>query len=174
MKRVLRRQVVAYVLGVITAISGFAVGVAWAGHDATGETVQACVNRLLGSLYMQHTISGNNQACLRGDQTIEWSIAGPQGLPGATGATGPAGATGPTGAAGGQGATGPQGATGADGAPGTEGPAGPAGTITSARSPNGVFTITLSDQGILLGGPNGTFTVDFEGARMNTIGGATP
>ena len=27
---------------------------------------------------------------------------------------------------------------------------------------------------ILLGGPNGTFTVDFEGARMNTIGGATP
>jgi hypothetical protein len=34
-----------------------------------------------------------------------------------------------------------------------------------------VFTITLSNAGILLKGPNGDVHVDFSGARLNTTGG---
>ena len=52
------------------------------------------------------------------------------------------------------------------------GPQGPAGSLNNAVSPNGLYTITLSNQGILLKGPNGTFTVNMAGAQMNTIGGA--
>ena len=87
MRRLSWRQALAYALGLMTATAGFAVGAAWAGHAATGGSVQACVNRLLGSLYLQNTISGK-QPCLRGDATIEWAVTGPQGDPGPAGVDG--------------------------------------------------------------------------------------
>ena len=149
MRRLSWRQALAYALGLMTATAGFAVGAAWAGHTASGGSVQACVNRLLGSLYMQNTISGK-RPCLVGDATIEWGITGPQGPPGA------------------------QGAAGSPGANGGPGPAGPAGSLNNARSANGLYTITLSNQGILLKGPRGSVTISGAGAQMNTIGGATP
>jgi len=150
MRRLSWRQALAYALGLLTATAGFAVGAAWAGHTASGDSVQACVNRLLGSLYMQNTISGN-RPCLRGDSTIEWSITGPQGI---------------------QGIQGVPGKDGAPGAQGATGPAGPAGSLNNARSANGLFTVTLSNQGILLKGPRATITISGAGAQMNTIGGA--
>ena len=157
MRRLHRRQAVAYVLGVLTAGGGFAVGAAWAGHAAAGDnTVHACTQKGNGTLYLQ----GPTGACRPGDQTVEWSITGPQGD---TGPQGPKGETG---------ATGPKGETGATGPKGDPGP--PGQNILTAESPNGLFTFTVSDSGILIGGPNGTFTVDFAGARMNTIGGASP
>lgn len=64
--------------------------------------------------------------------------------------------------------------TGPVGPQGQQGARGPAGSITSAKSPNGLFTITLSNKGILLAGPRGTLTINLTGAQMNTIGGATP
>jgi hypothetical protein len=149
---VFRRQALAYALGLGTAVAGFGVAAAWAGHTAGGGTVLACVRHESGTLYLQNTRS-RRSPCERGDTATQWSVTGPQG---------PQGAQGPTGAA------------GANGAPGAPGAAGPAGSLNSATSPNGLFTITLSDQGILLRGPNGKVTVDLAGARMNTIEGATP
>jgi len=151
MRRLFRRQFLAYALGLMTATAGFAVGAAWAGHAASGGSVQACVAKGRGTLYLQNTRSGKKLACNRGDATIVWAVTGPQGAPGAPGAPG---------------------AKGADGAPGATGPAGPAGSLNSARSANGLFTITLSNQGILLKGPRGTLTISGAGAQMNTVGGA--
>jgi hypothetical protein len=145
MRRLHRRQAIAYVLGVLTAGGGFAVGAAWAGHAAAVDnTIHACVQKGTGTLYQQTAAGG----CKPGDTTLEWSITGPQGIQGI------------------QGSQGPQGPKGDQGAPGKN--------ILTAKSPNGLFSITVSNSGILIGGPNATFTVDFEGARMNTIGGASP
>jgi hypothetical protein len=137
MRRLSWRQALAYALGLMTATAGFAVGAAWAGHSASDNSVNACVQKGNGTLYLQ-TASG---ACKPGDQTVTWSVTGPQG---------------------------PQGLQGATGA------TGPAGSITSAFSPNRLYTITLSNQGILLKGPRGAVTINGYGAQMNTIGGATP
>ncbi len=142
------RQAMAYALGLITATAGFAVGAAWAGHTATGGSIQACVARARGTLYLQNTRSGKKQACERGDTATSWSITGPQGIQGVTGAAG------------------------APGAPGAAGAAGPAGSLNDAVSPNGLYTVTLSDQGILLKGPQGNVSVNLNGVQMNTIGGA--
>jgi hypothetical protein len=87
MRRLSWRQALAYALGLMTATAGFAVGAAWAGHSASDNSVNACVQKGNGTLYLQ-TASG---ACKPGDRTVTWSITGPQGLQGATGATGPAG-----------------------------------------------------------------------------------
>lgn len=142
MRRLHRRQAIAYVLGVLTAGGGFAVGAAWAGHAAAGDnTIHACVQKASGAFYQQ-TAAGD---CRPGDQTVEWSITGPQGIQGIQGPPGPKGDQGP-----------------------------PGKDILTAASPNGLFSITVSNSGILIGGPNATFTVDFQGARMNTIGGASP
>lgn len=149
MRRVFGRQVLGYALGVLTALAGFAVGAAWAGHSATGNVIHACADREDGTLYLQDR-GKKKDGCEKRDTTVEWSITGPQGIQGIQGIQGP------------KGDTGDQGATGAAGAP---------GSISNASSPNGVFTITLSNAGILLKGPNGDVHVDFSGARMNTIGG---
>lgn len=151
MRRLSWRQALAYALGLITATAGFAVGAAWAGHAATGGSIQACVRHESGTLYLQNTRSGKKQACDRGDTATSWSITGPQGPQGIQGVTGAAGAA---------------------GAPGAAGATGAAGSLNNAVSPNGLYTVTLSDQGILLKGPNGNFTVNLTGVQMNTIGGA--
>jgi len=148
------RQALAYALGLMTATAGFAVGAAWAGHAATGGSIQACVRHETGTLYLQNTRSGKKQPCDRGDTATSWSITGPQGPQGIQGVTGAAGAPGAAGAA---------------------GAAGPAGSLANARSANGLYTVTLSNQGILLKGPRGSVTINGYGAQMNTIGGvATP
>jgi hypothetical protein len=158
MKRLLRRQVLTYALGVLTASAGFAVAAAWAGTSVTGNTITACASKGEGTLYMPSAAKDKQREnggglCRRGDQTVLWSITGPQGPQGI------------------QGIQGPKGDPGAQGAQGAQGPP---GSITRAVSPNGAFTVTLSNRGILLGGPNGSFTVNFEGVGANTIGGATP
>jgi hypothetical protein len=66
MRRLFRRQALAYALGLLTAIAGFAVGAAWAGHSASDNTVSACIQKGSGTLYLQ-TAAG---ACKPGDQTV--------------------------------------------------------------------------------------------------------
>jgi len=156
MRRLSWRQALAYALGLMTATAGFAVGAAWAGHAATGGSILACVRHESGTLYLQNTRSGKRQACDRGDTTTSWSITGPQGIQGI------------------QGVPGKDGTPGATGASGATGPVGPAGSFSDARSANGLFTVTLSNQGILLKGPRNTITISGSGMQMNTIGGATP
>lgn len=150
MKRLLHRQVLGYALGLLTAVAGFTVGAAWAGHSATGNnTLTACESREDGSLYMFDR-GREKDGCRKRDTTVQWSITGPQGL---------------------QGIQGIQGLQGTQGLKGDQGTRGADGSLSSAVSPNGVFSITLSNAGILLKGPNGDVHVDFSGARMNTIGG---
>jgi hypothetical protein len=146
MKRLLRRQVLGFTLGLLTAAAGFAAATALAGHTDTGGTITACAGKDTGNLYLPADRKKN--ACRRGDETVTWGITGPQGPQGIQGIQGPKGDQGPQGAQ------------------------GPAGSFTRAVSPNGLFTATLSDLGIMLKGPQGTFTVDLRGARMNTVGSA--
>ena len=61
---------------------------------------------------------------------------------------------------------GPKGDTGPQGAKGDTGATGPAGTFENASSPNGVFTVSLTDAGIVLHGPMGDVTVDYDGAQV--------
>jgi Collagen triple helix repeat (20 copies) len=169
MERVHGRQVLSYALGVVTAAAGFAAATAWAGvgSSADDNTIHACVGDG-GSLYLQFAtreLVRKNEPCKKGDQPITWNITGPQGL---QGKTGPAGLAGPAGA------TGPAGPAGTQGPAGPAGPQGPAGSITKATSPNGVFSISLSNRGIVLAGPNGAVTVTFEGAGIDTTGGPKP
>ncbi len=145
MRRVFTRQVLGYMLGLLTAFAGFAVGgVAFAGHSATGDnTLTACASQVDGSLYLVDR-GKKTDGCRKRDTTVVWSITGPQGI---------------------------QGPKGDKGDKGDQGPRGADGSVSHAVSPNGVFTITLSNSGILLKGPNGDVHVDFAGVRMNTIGG---
>lgn len=144
MKRLPGRQLTAYGLGVVTAVAGFAVGTAWAGHSADSGTISACVQHGNGSLYLKDA-----GGCKKNDTPISWSITGPQGPKGDKGAQGDTGATGP------------------------QGPAGAAGTFSNAKSPNGIFSVTLGNSGIVLRGPNGKVVVDFGGAHVVTIAGAS-
>jgi hypothetical protein len=147
MKRLLGRQTVAYGLGLLTAGAGFAAGSAWAGHAATPGTISACQRHESGTLYIP--TKETKYACKKRDTAVAWSITGPAGP---------------------QGLKGDPGANGANGAPG---PQGPPGTITNAKSPNGVFTVTLSNSGIVLKGPTGKVVVDFSGAHVVSLTGAS-
>ena len=149
MRRLLRRQVLAYVLGLATALAGFAVGAAWAGHTADPNTITACASRHDGSLYL-FTHGKKRDGCDRGDATVTWGITGPQGPVGATG---------------------PQGPQGAPGAKGDKGDKGDAGTFTLAKSPNGLYTVSMNDRGITLKGPAGSLVVNRNGAQVLTIAG---
>ena len=147
MRRLLRRQVLGYTLGLLTALAGFVVGTAWAGHSATdNNTITACASHGDGSLYLFDR-GKHLDGCRRRDTTVLWNITGPQGIQGIPGTPG------------------------AKGDKGDQGPAGADGSVRKAVSPNGVFTLTLSDAGILLKGPNGSVHVDFSGARILTAGG---
>jgi hypothetical protein len=139
MRRRLRKQGLAYALGVVTALAGFTVGTAWAGHKAGDNTIRACANKSSGVMTLLATGS-----CKSSETLVEWSITGPQG---------------------------PQGIQGPKGDTGDRGPKGDAGTINRAVSPNGVFTVTLGNAGILLKGPRGSVKVDFQGVRLSTVGG---
>jgi hypothetical protein len=140
MKRLLGRHGLGYVLGLLTAVGGFAAGAAWA-HSTAAGTISACTNKLTGLLYTPSPATKG--ACLKGDQVLEWSITGPQGP---------------------QGLQGPQGPKGDKGDPGT------AGTLRKVVSPNGLFKITVSNAGILVSGPRGALTIDFGGAHVSTGG----
>ena len=68
MRRLYRRQFLAYALGLLTATAGFAVGAAWAGHAATGATrCNACVQKRATAARTSRT-RGAEQACKPGDQ----------------------------------------------------------------------------------------------------------
>src|ERR1700759_4569614 len=142
-----------------TAVAGFAVATAWAGIGSASDanTIHACVAND-GTLYLQFAtrkLIRKGEPCERGDQPITWSITGPQGLQGKQGLQGLQGLQGPKGDTGAAGANGAPGATGPQGPKGDTGATGPAGTITKAVSPNGVFSISLSNRGILVAGPHG-------------------
>ncbi len=98
----------------------------------------------------------------KGDAGLN-GTTGPQGDPGPTGATGSPGAIGASGPAGPKGDSGATGASGAQGASGERGPAGPQGPPGGAAnltSPNGLYSITVTNSGIVLKGPGGIVKID--------------
>jgi hypothetical protein len=142
-----RRELIIGVLA-FTIGSGSAVAAGQLATIGADGSVRACVqvNGLLRAIE-----PGESCKTERGDRAneipISWSLSGP------VGATGPAGPTG---------ATGPQGATGATGA------TGPAGTFTGVfTSPNGLYSLSVTDVGIVLRGPNSSVTVDATGASID-------
>ena len=94
MKQLLKRQVVGYALGLITAVAGFTVGAAWA-RSSADDTIQACMAKGNNRLYIQP-----QDGCTKGDTPVSWSITGPrgpQGIQGIQGAKGDKGDRGPAG-----------------------------------------------------------------------------
>jgi hypothetical protein len=142
MRRVLRRQVLAYLAGLATALAGFTVGAAWAGKSADSNTIAACADKSGGDLYLLSATKTG--ACKKGDSLVQWSITGPRG---------------------------PQGEVGPQGPAGPAGPQGPAGSFTKAKSPNGLYTATLGNNGITISGPAGSLVVNRNGAQIITIQG---
>lgn len=142
MRRVLRRQALAYLAGLATALAGFAVGAAWAGKSADSNTIAACADKSGGELYLLSATK--NGACKKGDTPVQWSITGPRG---------------------------PQGEKGDQGPTGPAGPQGPAGSFTQAKSPNGLYSVTLGNNGLTVKGPAGSLVVNRNGAQIITIQG---
>jgi hypothetical protein len=136
----------------------------------TATTIQACIAHGSGALYLpgqgrngdaaRRRGEGGTGGCRRHDTAIVWNVAGPQGPAGADGAPGPQGIPGSQGPAGPQGPEGPQGPQGQTGADGQQGPPGTPGTVGSLRSPNGLFSVEITNNGVFVRGPGGTIYVD--------------
>jgi hypothetical protein len=155
----------------LVVAAGVVGGAAVAAQKTTHRTavtgvIYACVKQ-----EGQARIVGSLAECKQNEAGLSWNVVGPQGntgpqgIPGPQGDPGPQGSKGDTGGAGPQGAAGPQGETGPQGATGATGPAGPQGPPGDAgsatlTSPNGAFSVSVTDNGIFLRGPGGTVYVD--------------
>ena len=193
MGRASKATTVAYALGALTVAAivlggnGFA---ALASH-AADEQIHACVKTQNGQVRIvaagtnclpsEHAATwsvegpkGDTGATGAQGPKGDTGAQGPKGDTGAQGATGPKGDTGAQGDTGATGATGPTGSQGETGATGATGPAGPAGPqgppgpagggSASLTSPNGLFTIEITNRGVFIRGPGGTVFVDHRGA----------
>ena len=164
----MRRAVALFALGGLLLAGGIAYG---AGED---PQIRACANKGNGSLYL-----ADAKGCQGKDASVNWSIQGPPGAQGPSGLQGPSGSQGPSGpqgASGPEGPSGPQGpsgepgpsgpegptgASGPSGPQGASGPSGPAGTFAgSFKSPNGLYSLDITDAGILLKGPGGSVKIE--------------
>jgi collagen triple helix repeat protein len=177
-----RRRLLLACVGAILVVS---VGIAYAAIPDASGVIKGCYISGQGQLRVIDTEKG--EKCKNNETAISWNqkgpkgdqgIQGPQGETGETGATGaegpagpqgPQGETGATGAEGPAGPQGPQGETGATGATGpqgpqgVQGPPGSSGGTATLVSPNGKFRIEITNQGIFVRGPSGTFYVDYTG-----------
>lgn len=138
MRRRGRVPVVAFAAGVIAAGAVFLGQTGWAARSwqPFGDRIDACVKKQNG----QVRILDAGQACLSSEEAVSWSVQGPKGD------TGPAGPQGPK------------------GDPGPQGPQGESGSGASLTSPNGLFHIEITNDGVFIRGPGGTVYVDRRGA----------
>jgi hypothetical protein len=126
-------------LAIVMLAAGVGIGVGSMAL-ATGDDVvyQACVNNYLGTIRMVET----RDRCWKYETRISWNQKGPQGEPGQPGADGQQGIQGEPGPPGEKGDTGPQ------------GPQGEPGTFDGIfTSPNGSYSLSITDAGIVLSGP---------------------
>jgi hypothetical protein len=107
----------------------------------------ACVNQNNGSIKIVNV----DKECQNADVKISWNQVGPKGEIGEKGEKGDTGATGPQ---------------GAEGAQGTQGD--PGVFSGEFESPNGLFSIEVTDNGIALQGPGGA--IELNGASVNIKG----
>ncbi|GAB4255490.1 MAG: hypothetical protein Kow00129_16310 [Thermoleophilia bacterium] len=93
-----------------------------------------------------------------GEEYISWNQQGPQGEKGDTGARGPQG---------------PKGDQGDQGPQGPQGPKGDPGEFTGTlASPNGQYSLSVTDDGIELAGPSGTVLIGSAGIVLDVPQGA--
>jgi hypothetical protein len=147
-------------LALVAAVAAGAVagGVAWATIPGDGGVIQGCYTKVGGILRVIDTAKG--ERCFGIELPITWNQKGPKGDPGATGASGAPGVSptvaqlqpgDPTCPAGGAAITAADGST-ANVCNGTNGQSF-AGTVTS---PNGQYSIGVTDAGITLSNGQGT------------------
>jgi hypothetical protein len=139
-------------VGLVALVGGAAAG--GGGSQPSPGTVGHC---RAGNVLGASSCEGNEGEDGGGDH-------GGSGPPGPPGPAGPPGQQGPKGEKGDTGATGPKGDTGPAGQEGPPGPQGPAGGGASLTSPNGLFSIEISNRGIFIRGPGGTVFVDHRSA----------
>ncbi len=154
---------------IVLAVSG---GIAYATIPDSEGIIHSCVRKGEkgdeGDAGRIRIVENEAQCRKRKEFALSWNQRGPQGPQGLQGERGPQG---PQGLQGEQGPQGPQGLQGERGPQGPQGERGPAGTFTgTVRSPNGVFTLSVTNSGIVLSGPGGTVRVDYAGAKVTTRG----
>jgi hypothetical protein len=143
--RAFRIVSLAFVL-VLVLSAGSAYVVFGSNHD---EIVYACLTP--GGQLKDVTIDGPPN-CPGQNTLISWNQTGPVGPTGPAGDVGPEG---PQGEPGPEGPEGPQGPQGPDGPEGPKGDRGDTGTFSGTfESDNGAFSISVTDAGIVLSGPD--------------------
>jgi Collagen triple helix repeat (20 copies) len=165
------------------AALALAGGIAYASIPDANKVFTACMLNGVGTIRLidKSLPAGSPLShCTSREAEISWNDIGPQGPPGAKGDTGsqgpdgpqgPNGDTGPQGPQGDPGPPGPQGDAGSKGETGPPGSQGPAGTFTGHFvSPNGLFKLDVTDNGIQLIGPLGRATLNFNGWSFDSNG----
>jgi Collagen triple helix repeat (20 copies) len=133
---------VVFGLAALASSAIFLGGIAYGAGD--DPQIHACAKKGSNLLYLADT-----GGCQGKDEAVNWSIQGPPGPPGTAGPSGPSGPSGPTGPSGPSGAIGPS------------GPSGPPGTFSgSFKSPNGLYSLDVTNAGILLQGPGGSVRIE--------------
>ncbi len=145
MRGMARRRALIFVIGAACATMVFAGGSAYAKLTAPAASVlNGCV-KSNGDLYLVD-IGGKRGDCKKNEIQVEWNVVGPRG---------------PIGPKGDQGI---QGLKGEPGDSGPKGDQGPPGSAAGLSSPNGRFSVEITNAGVFLRGPGGTVYVDFRGA----------
>jgi hypothetical protein len=143
------------------AVLAIQVGTAVAGIPATNGTIHGCYSPAgakAGNGTQLNIVDSDSTTCSKGQVEVVWSQVGPKGDKGTTGDTGNSGADGKDGL---------DGAPGADGKDGLDGAPGPAGDFSGVfESPNGQFRLSVSDDGILLEGPDSELVIDASSIRI--------
>jgi hypothetical protein len=148
--RIVRRKSVllVVVIGVVAGLSAMGAGIA---AMSSSNQITACFNRSNGSIYIIGE-GADRSSCHPNDVPIVWNIRGPAGPQGPSGVSGPPGLPG---------------ATGPVGASGSPGPVGPPGTFTGVfSSPNGNYSIRVTDTDIELKGPSSKLKLDSTGVVL--------
>src|SRR2546423_1667458 len=152
--------VASILLGSTTAVAASQLGLA----SATAGTIRGCVSILAVLRIVPDGVSCVTSTDPRRNETpISWTQSGPSGAIGNTGPSGPLGPIGPSGlvgTSGGPGSDGGPGDGGAGGATGSDGADGAPGNFTGTfASADGNYSITITDDQIVMTGPSGSITL---------------
>jgi hypothetical protein len=152
MSRFFPRPALAFVAGALLVAAALGGRAAYA--SLADDTITACFKPSNGTLYLIGGESGR-AGCQPGDIPISWNAQGLQGPPG------------------------PPGPKGDKGDPGEKGDKGDPGTFTGTfTSPNGLYRLTVADDGIRLEGPDARLRlvasgIEVDSSRALTLAAAT-
>lgn len=144
--------------GAGAVVAATAAAIALGAIPGSDGVIHACYKANNG----QARLVESPAACDPAELATSWNQAGPSGPQGPQGSQGEQGPSGPQG---------PQGQQGPQGAQGPQGPEGPAGPFSGAfESPNGAFSLSITDDGIVLEGPSAVIEMDTAGVSIDSAG----